>query len=184
MSPKLKSLIPDADAIIHLHELGLWGRLCKRTEVLVPSVVAREVEYYRDLQTGEWVLIDLKQQCDQQGITEITATAIEVAQFLAQFDVVLSDELHEGELEALTCLAIHADQDCRFCTADKAAIRALVLAGMAEKGISLEKALRWVGLAVPELHHQHSEARFRALLKEASIQRIQGTGLAGSKWSQ
>lgn len=184
MSPKLKSLIPDADAIIHLHELGLWSRLCNRTRVLVPSIVAREVKYYRDLQTGERVPIDLQQQRDQQAITEVTATAIEVAQFLAQFDAVLSDELHEGELEALTCLAIHAGQDCRFCTADKAAIRALVLAGMAEKGISLEKALRWVGHTVPELRHQHSEARFRALLKEASVQRIQGTGLTGSKWGQ
>lgn len=39
MSPKPKSLIPDAMVVIRPHELGLWAGFCGRVGAVVPSIV-------------------------------------------------------------------------------------------------------------------------------------------------
>jgi hypothetical protein len=48
--------------------------------------------------------------------------------------------LHHGELESLACRP-KLDPECRFCTGDSAAIKALALLGMPERAESLERVL-------------------------------------------
>jgi len=49
---------------------------------------------------------------------------------------------------------------------------------MKEKGISLEMALKLTGLSTSRLLHHYTEEVYRRWVREAEIQRIQGTGLA------
>ena len=179
MSTKLKSLIPDAMVIIRLHELGLWERLCERTTVIVPSTIVHESRFYIDPDTGGRIEIDLEAQLVAGRITQEAADADEVEAFMRQFDPVMIENLHEGEVEALTLLFQGRAADSKLCSADQAAVKALVLVGMKQKGISLEHVLRETGLpGAGRIGVQYSAACFAQWVREAALDRLQGRGLA------
>jgi len=93
LSTKLKSLLPDAMTVIHLHEIDLWDGLCSRTEIIVPST------------STEWrINIDLPAQIQAGKITEVAASLADIQDFLAQLDSVTRESLHDGEIEALAFL--------------------------------------------------------------------------------
>jgi len=165
--------------VIHLHELDLWDGLCSRTEIVVPSIIAHgEALYYENPSTGWCVNIDLPGQIQAGEITEVAASLTDMQDFLAQLDSVTRASLHSGEIEALALLFKNQVEECRLCSADRAAVTALVLVGMKEKGISLEMALKLTGLSSSRLLHHYTEEVYRHWVREAEIQRIQGTGLA------
>ena len=68
--------------------------------------------------------------------------------------------------------------DCHFCSADQAAVKALVRLGLKDRSVSLEMALKRTGLSRPRMVYRHSEKAFQTWVKEAQTERIQGTGLA------
>ena len=178
MSTKLKSLIPDAVTIICLHELGLWEKLCACTRVVVPSVIVHQAQFYKDPVSGERVEINLEAQVLAGQISQEAVDVEETAEFMYHINAVMTESLHPGEIEALTLLFKNRVPDCKFCSADQAAVKALVLVGMKDKGLSLEKVLEHTGLRRKSLKAQYSERRFQDWVRQAEIDRIQGTGLA------
>ncbi len=188
MSTKWKCLITDADVLIHLHELGIWDALCTSTRVIVPAtIVRREAQFYiddlDDDDLGDRVEIDLVAQVASGTVEEISVTASEIARFRSEFDQEVNTDLHDGETEALTVMYLGKARDCRFCSADRTAIRALVLVGLGSEGVSLEQALRDVGLTRRSILPRYSEGRYQRIVKEASIERIQGVGLASDPFA-
>ncbi len=164
--------------VIHLHELGLWESFCRQVTVVVPSIVVHESRFYIDSATGERVTIDLEAQVLAGDIQEASATLQEMAEFRRQFDVVMVENLHDGEIESLTLLSLGRVVDCVLCSADRAAVKALALVGMKDKGISLERAFHQLGMpGAGRLESQYSEERFAQWVAEALVDRMQGRGL-------
>lgn len=142
----------------------------------MPSVILSEAAYYRDTLTGDRVPIHLQAQVDQGAIATIEAGSFKLARFAAQFDNIVVEGLHLGEHEALALMASGAC-DCLFCCADHGAVRALVLAGLGERGLSLEAVLRQMGLPTRGLAAHCREAVFAEWVKDARVDRLQGRGL-------
>jgi len=179
LSTQLKSLIPDAMVIIRLHEMGLWEELCDQTAVVVPSTIVHESVFYVEPSSRERVEIELESQVLEGEISQVTATAEDMAQFMTQFDAVMVENLHPGEVEALTLMHKGRVTDALFCSADQAAVKALVLVGMNDRGISLEDALKATGLrGAGRVGEQYCRARFTQWVREAVLDRLQGRGLA------
>lgn len=179
MSLKPKSLIPDAMVVIVLHELGIWDSFCQHVTVVVPSIIVHECQFYIDPAAGEREEIHLDEQVRAGKILEATATFDQMAEFGARFDALMLSELHGGEVEALTLLLLDRVSDCWLCTADRAAVKALVMVGLKERGISLEEALQVLGVHRPRrLEEQYTKVSFERWIREAAQDRIQGRGPA------
>ena len=168
-------LLLDADVIIDLHRLGVWGKIIEKNRVFISSIILhQEVYFYRDAD-GTRHEIDLKTGLGNK-FYEISAEASALHGFCAMFDTVFSEEIHDGEKEAL-CL-MKSRGDLAFCTCDKMAIKALSILDLAERGISFELLLRQSGITKKNLEPKHTESWFQRFLKEGSIMKIQGVGLS------
>ena len=169
-------LLLDANVIIDLHKLGLWKQITKSHKVSVPSIVFhREVYYYED-ENGRHH-IDLEKEAGVT-ITELSCSAQELLSFKERFDHVFQEELHDGEKEALVLL--QKQEDLILCTCDHAAIKALALLDMSTQGISFENLLKQSSIN-KKLEFKHTEQRFKKLLTEGGIMKIQGRGLRKKK---
>lgn len=76
-----------------------------------------------------------------------------------------------GELESIA-IARHIVHDALFCTADGYAIQAMVVLGLREQLVSMEKLLQAAGLARKfdtRADYQFSEVKFRKWLRLGSI---------------
>lgn len=170
-------LLLDADVIIDLHKLGLWKQITKNHQINIPSIILhREVYFYED-DSGTRHNITLDNEI---GVTvnELSCSAEELLSFKGNFDRVFQEELHNGEKEAL--ILLQKQEDLLLCTCDYAAIKALALLDLSDKGISFENLLKKSGIN-KKLEYKHSEKRFRKYLKEGSIMRIQERGLKRDK---
>jgi len=166
---RLLSLLLDADAIIGLHSFNLWNQISKQHRICIPPVIAEQAFFYED-KNGNRYPIDLSAHINQ----ELSCNAEELLTFIEQFDSIFKGELHDGDKELL--LLLQKDEELILCTCDGAIIKALALLALSDKGISVEKLLKRSGIN-KNLPHKYSEKRFRTLLKEGSIMRIQGIGL-------
>jgi hypothetical protein len=177
MSPKPKSLIPDTMVVIRLHELGLWEDFCRQVTVVVPSIIVHESRFYI-APSGDRVDINLETQVEAGQVVEAAASIDQMDGFMRRFDAIMTENLHKGEIEALVLLFSGQLPDCWLCSADQAAVKALVLVGLKSKGISLEKMLHDMGLpGGRRLGEQYSQQRFEQWAEEAALDRIQGRGL-------
>ncbi|MCX5867723.1 MAG: hypothetical protein NT009_09685 [Proteobacteria bacterium] len=166
-------LLLDADVIIDLHRFGVWDQIVEKNQVFVSSIILhQEVYFYLD-DGGTRHEIDLKTGLGKK-FHEISAEASVLHGFSARFDAVFSEEIHNGEKEAL-CL-MKSRGDLAFCTCDKMAIKALSILDLAERGISFEHLLRQSGITKKNLEPKHTESWFQRFLKEGSIMKIQGVG--------
>jgi len=93
-----------------------------------------------------------------------------IREFIKQFDKNIQEELHAGELEALSI--IQNDKSLRFCTSDKMAIKAIALIGSSNQAISFEELLKTSGIT-KKLEYKHTNKYFKKYLVEGSIIRIQ-----------
>lgn len=75
---------------------------------------------------------------------------------------------------------IQKQEDLLLCTCDHAAIKALALLDLSLQGISFESLLKKSGIN-ERLEYKHTEKRFKNILSEGSIMRIQGRGLKKKK---
>jgi hypothetical protein len=150
----------------------------QKNQVFIPSIILRrEVYFYYD-NSGTRQEINLMTELGKK-FQEISAEASEFHGFSANFDAVLSEEIHDGEKEAL-CL-MKSRGGLVFCTCDKMAIKALSILDLAGRGISFEYLLRQSGLTKKNLEQKHTESWFQRFLKEGSIMKIQGAG-SGKPW--
>lgn len=159
----------DADVIIDLHRLGVWDQVVKRNQVSIPSIVLREEAFYYDDEQGIRHEIDIIKDAGT-AFQEISATAVGMRDFIERFDSDVQEELHNGELEALTIL--QGDRDILFCTSDKMAIKAIAIMGSSSQGISLEELLTACGIS-KKLGYKHTKEYFRKYISEGSLIRIQ-----------
>lgn len=174
----LNLLLLDADVIIDLHRFGVWDKIIDKNQVFIPSIILyQEVYFYCD-DEGNRHEIDLKTGLGKK-FNEISADASVLHGFSANFDAVFSEEVHNGEKEAL-CL-MKSRGGLVFCTCDKTAIKALSILDLAERGISFENLLRQSGITKKKLDPKHTESWFKRFLKEGSIMKIQGVG-SGKPW--
>jgi len=166
-------LLLDADVIIDLHRLSVWEHIIKHHKVHIPSIILHKETYYYEDKRGIRHPIDLEKEI---GVTiyELSCSAEELLSFKEQFDRVFQEELHDGEKEAL--VLIHKQKNLLLCTCDHAAIKALALLDLLDRGISFENLLRKSGIT-KKLEYKHTEKRFKKCLSEGSVMRIQERGL-------
>lgn len=157
----------------------MWANLLERVHLVVPSVILGEVDGYYDPVTGDYIPIHLRKEVEQGLITEVTATAEHLAVFMGRFDSTFAQRMDAGEREALALLHAGECAEHRFCTADGAAIPALCLLDMSEKGVSLETLLNEVGLS-RTLPPKYREKFFVNMRAQGVEERIRGVGLRSS----
>jgi hypothetical protein len=82
--------------------------------------------------------------------------------------------LHEGELESLAWLT-ESTEPVSFCTADRAAVRALVFLGIADRAVSLETVLEQSAVArsgAGRLRVQFREQSLRERRRHAQLEKL------------
>lgn len=170
-------LLLDADVIIDLHKFGLWNQIAKNHKVNIPSIILRREVYFFESTDGNRYSIDLIKEA---GITfnELSCSAEELFEFKDKFDRVFQEEIHDGEKEAL--ILLKKQEEFLLCTCDHAAIKALVLLDLSDQGISFESLLKKSGMN-KKLEYKHTEKRFKKILSEGNIMRIQERGLKKKK---
>jgi hypothetical protein len=159
----------DADVIIDIHRLGIWEQITKRNKVYISSTILRKEVYFYEDEHGEPHTINLVKDVEI-NFQEVSTDVVSIQLFIKQFDRNIQDELHAGELEALSI--IQNDRSLRFCTSDKMAIKAIGIIGLSSQGISFEELLKTSGIT-KKLEHKHTKEYFKKYLIEGSIIRIQ-----------
>lgn len=163
--------------MIRAFEFEVWQRLVRDYEVVLPSIVVRnEAQYYSERSGGIPVELNLPSLVTQRIIAEETASPEEMSRLYAEFDRAFLPELHAGEMEALALMRENRVPEAFFCTADAAAIKAVAMLGMADRGISMETLLARIGLTKP-LPKWFREDYFRAKIRAGQANRITGAGL-------
>jgi hypothetical protein len=178
MSTKPLLVLLDADVIIELHRVGAWNALLQRYRIGVFEIIARrEVMFWKN-ERGERVDIELNEY-EKTGLIQIHSASIPDLQGTLQaFSADMRDRLHSGEIEAISVLRrLCSCQEALFCTGDRKACEAVVLLGLSENGISLERLLSRAGLKKPIRMH-FTESRFKKIQETASVQRITGEDLS------
>jgi hypothetical protein len=163
----------DADVIIDLLALGIFGKLVKVAEIHTSSTVASEVRFFN--KGGQKIRVDFHRQYVESGyVAADSASAEEIGQMLSGLPVIRQEVLDAGELE---CLAIlRREEEIVFCTCDAAAIRALPFLGLSERGASLEAVLQTSGLSSSQLKDRHTEAYFKDNLSIGQKERVLAFG--------
>lgn len=153
-----RCVLLDAVIVIHLHELGVWDDFIEKYDVTLPETVVREAAYHSlDELTGNRSGIDLSSHVEQGRITVLSAVPDELAYVGAKLPSWLI--IDPGETEAIALLSTEADlEDCAFCTADQAAVKAAVMIGISERCESLELLLSRVGMTKSLPDHFTSDA--------------------------
>ena len=178
--------MPDADIIINLHAAGLWQIVTAAYQIVVPSIIAHEAQYYLD-ERGNRHPIDLQAQVQARQIDEMSASLDELAALQQRFHPDRLEGLHDGEQEALALVLSGAFAGGRFCSGDRAAIQALAALGFEDRGVSLEKALQEIGRTLDRTwrrSHQLTQAYFDAAVADGKQQRLDGDGPTRSIWDQ
>jgi len=179
MSGKPRLFLVDAGPVIALHQLGLWERFLHHAQVIVPAVVCSRETIFWPADEGAGHPIDLHRDAAGGLLRIVCADAAAVAAVLARFDPVMRERIDAGEAEALAILSAWEGNRPAFCTADGAAARAACLLGFSDNLISLEEALRGVGLEQRRLASQFSEEKMNQWRNAGRQMRLRGEGLAG-----
>jgi hypothetical protein len=162
----------DADVVIELFRLGIWDRLLGAVPVSLASTVVDEAGHYYDPDTGAKRIIDLQPYISDGRVTVENG---DVAEIVRIRDACKLLELHIGELESM---AVVASADCHFCTADRAAAKAMVLLDLSEKALSLEGLLKRHGVQPKRKPRPHfSQAQMKSWLKEGGVLKVESAKL-------
>ena len=158
-----KLLLLDADAVIDLHTLGLFGKINKAYDVCLTRTVFEEARYYQ--KDSAKVKIDIK---DAVIIEDIDLESLKKVQREARESRLGIDP---GESMSIACLI--QTEEITFCTCDQAAIKLVSYMELEQRAISLEKALRSTGYSERKLYPRHHEKTFRKYVKDGKTLRVQ-----------
>lgn len=166
-----RCVVLDAMVVIRLHELGVWGDFIDKYDVTLPETVVHEAAYHSvDEVTGNRSSIDLTADVDGGRVTVRSAAPNELADVCVKLPSWLV--IDPGETEAIALLSAENDlEDCIFCTADQAAVKAAVMIGIGERCESLEVLLSRVGMTKPLPQHFSSET-LKHWIERAQRERI------------
>ncbi len=159
-----KLLLLDADVIIDLHTLGLFGKIRKAYDIRLTQEVFEEAKYYK--KDGAKINIVLK---DVTIIDDIDLEKLGQVQREAKEARLGIDP---GESTSIAYL-IQSEEDITFCSCDQAAIKLISYLELEQKSISLEKALQSAGYHGKKLYPRHLEKNFKTAVKEGKTLRIQ-----------
>jgi len=159
-----KLLLLDADVVIDLHTLGLFGKISKAYDVCLTRSVFEEARYYK--KGGAKIDIDLK---DVTIIENVDLESLKKVQREAKEARLGIDP---GESTSIAYL-IQTEEEITFCSCDRAAIKLLSYIELEQKSVSLENALRTTGYHEKKLYPRHLEKTFRVCVKEGKTLRIQ-----------
>ena len=180
MTPKTSKplcLLLDASIIIQAHRLDIWSFLVDSFDIIVSSIIARDEALFSQKRPGSVPQsISLPSFIKSGKITELSASASEMALLSDLFDRVFLLGLHDGEKEALTLLNSNKVEGAQFCTSDGNAIQALAMIGMSENGICFESLLESIGIT-KDLPRQYQSEFFKKHIRTGQENRILGQGI-------
>lgn len=165
------SLLPDADVIIRLHELGVWNKFKKVHNVLICDAVEKETMFY-DLPDGSRIYVRFDQDIREGNIHRATPPSTsDLVELHSRLTKMNASGIDPGETELLAVLL--ADPSITAaCLIDRAAIRAAVLIGLKVRCISVEMALANIRLAT-KMPSDLTEEQFQNHVSRAETERIQ-----------
>jgi hypothetical protein len=152
MGDRSPLVILDANIVIELHRLGIWGRVVELCDIYLARTVLVEADYY--VVEGVQHAIDLGSSIRNDDLRVFDVDLKDLRAFRGRFDTDYSERLDPGELESLVFL-LESDEcpsGCRVCSADKIVYRVLGNLRCSERAISLQEILNSVGMS-RELHH-------------------------------
>ena len=159
-----KLLLLDADVIIDLHTLGLFGKISKAYDACLTRNVFEEARYYK--KDGAKIEIDIK---DVTIIENVDLESLKKVQREAREARLGIDP---GESTSIAYL-IQTEEEISFCSCDQAAIRLISYMELEQKSISVEKVLRNTGYHGKKLYPRHLEKAFKESVREGKTLRIQ-----------
>ena len=159
-----KLLLLDADVVIDLHTLGLFGKINKAYGVCLTRIVFEEAGYYKKDRAK--IKIDLKGAAiiDNVELENLKKVQREASEARLGIDA--------GEAISIAYL-IQTGKDVTLCTCDQAAIKLVSYMELEQRAISLEKALRSIGYNERSLYPRHHEKTFSRGVKDGKALRIQ-----------
>lgn len=168
MIKKLLPVLTDAVIVIGAHEQKYWEFLCNSYKIGIPATILEDEIFYfnsgagmQGIAASQWV---------KEGKVERLEADIKDYQNLSRMlSSVFLNSIDRGEKEALALLGSNKGKDYLFCTADRAAVRALGVLGWRERGISVEALLKKAGKsesALKKLPRHFREEWFDACLQE------------------
>jgi len=141
----------------------------EKADVSVASTVVGEADHYFDPVTGEKRRIDLQPYISSGKLAVEQGDAVEMTRIQSTCRRHL--ELHIGEVESI---AVVAANGVKFCTAERAATKALVLLDLGHLAVSFEELLRRHGTAPKSKLKPHFlKSSMAKWLKEGGILKTQ-----------
>jgi hypothetical protein len=160
-----KLLLLDADVIIDLHTLGLFGKIKKTYEVSVAKTVVDEAQYFK--RGGKKHKIDIS-----DSVTVIDDVDIEILKEVQAEAKEAQLAIDPGELESIAYMR-NAKEEVIFCTCDAAAIKLIAYLELDNRSTSVEKALRDAGYRKRNLYPRHYQKTYERHIKEGKTLRVQ-----------
>jgi len=160
-----KLLLLDADVIIDLHTLGLFGKISRAYDVYVTQEVYEEATYFK--KGGSTNPINIADKVivignvDLEGLEKVEKEAKEARLVI-----------DPGESTSIAYIN-QTEEKMIFCSCDKAAIKLVSYMELEQKSISLENALKTTGYHGKKLYPRHLERTFKAAVNEGKTLRIQ-----------
>jgi hypothetical protein len=170
---KLRLLLLDANVIIQLFKIGIWGRLVEQCDIHLAQSVVGESQFYEN-DVGERSYISLEQDIASNKISVFDLPISNLIDFKKQFDRIYLDRLDPGECESLAFLCL-SDQTYMICSADAIVYRILGNLNRPEQGLSLEEVLTIIGLG-RALPRQFTKSFRISNTKQGQQDSIQGKG--------
>lgn len=158
-----KLLLLDADVIIDLHTLGLFGKISKAYNICLTWDVFEEARYYK--KDGTKIDIDIK---DVVIIKNVDVESLRKVQREAK-----EARLGIGPGESTSIAYLIQTEKITFGTCDRAAIKLVSYMELEQKSVSPERALRDIGYHKRNLYPRHLEKDFKKCIKEGKTLRIQ-----------
>jgi hypothetical protein len=173
---KFRLLLLDANIVIVLCKLGLWGFVLEKCEVLLARTVFElEAHFYED-KDGEQHHFDLQEDVDAGRVRVIDVPLADVQAFMDLFKPLYLGELDPGETESLAYL-MKAKEEHLICSADKIVFRVLGALNRVEQGLALETLLKQIGQTVKDLAKEFSEEYRVKWLKIGQREQMLGQAL-------
>lgn len=158
-----KLLLLDADVLIDLNSLDLFEKICRNYEVCITKTVYDEARYFK--KAGARYAIKLPDEVEI--IEDINIKSLLKVERNAK-GIML--QIDPGEASSIACL-MDAENDIFFCTCDKAAITLISYMDLDAKCVSLESALKKIGIK-KNLYPRHLDVNFKKCIKQGKELRI------------
>lgn len=173
-------LLPDADVIIGLHELGYWNQVVNSNKIYISSIVVGEVTHFWD-SDGNKIEIDLSSQVSNGKVIQIEGSLQVQAEIVQKLKPAKLNGLDPGELESIAIIYEDKVEELKFCVRERPAIKAVAFLDLSDKAISVERVLRNFNI-IKQNHYLppiNSQNRFEDIICDGKFLQIE-LGAKGS----